>query len=136
MKGIESMIAIACAAMLVATAGCRTTPVLEQPSGTRGLEREMSERFDLGMPAADVVEVLQSEGWSCRPVIDGEIVMDDPGPDCDYSRAQSLMCQRVRRVIGAERVYQVRIGLRDGLVSSVSAGVERFKPPNPTWGYR
>ena len=136
MNLVKGFSRIACVAVLLGAVGCQTTPSQEQPYSTRSLERRLSKRFDLGMPAAEVVEALQSEGWTCRPVIDGEIVMDDLGPGYDYGRAEALMCQRIRRVIGAKRVYQVRIGLSDGLVSSGAAVVERFRPPSPTWGYR
>lgn len=136
MKWVWKASWIACAALVIATVGCQSTPYKEQSYSTRTLERNLSKRFDIGMPASEVVGALQGEGWSCRPVVNGEIVMDDFAPDYDYSGAEALMCQRVRKVIGAERVYQVRIGLRDGLVSSGAAVVGRYKPPSPTWGYR
>jgi hypothetical protein len=136
MKRIGRVSLIACAGIAAALVGCQTSPSEEQPYSTRGLERKLTKRFDLGMPAGEVVAALQKEGWTCRPVVNGQILMEDLTADSDYTQAEALMCQRVRNVIGAERVYQVRIGLTDGLVSSGAAVVERFKPASPTWGYR
>ncbi len=112
--------------------GCQTTPYRSFPTSGASLKRIMEKRFPPGTPGAEVRSALEKEKYSCRPIVNGDLLIESD----DFSRAEGMMCMKFIRVPAGERIMKVRFQLEDDRVGEITAEVERFRPESKTFQYR